>query len=117
METWSSWKQQLQDLYAKSPEKTQYTGLGWNNAKFQTPPTAAMLDEIFGKDTEKIVVLIDSSGHSLWMNTYAMEQVGIAGKVDSGMIPGGVIEVDEEGNSIGCVRDNAVNYVLNCNAL
>ena len=56
----------------ENPDNANYYGAGWQERECQ--PTAAMLDEIC---PDKPMALNSVDGHSVWLNTAAMEKFGI----------------------------------------
>ena len=95
------------DFIADHPEMTFIRGAGWRNGYFPTGgPTAAMLDEI---DTDLPIAIISEDHHSYWVNSKALEMMGVADGFED--IPGGVIERDANGNPTGCFREDANIYV------
>lgn len=82
-------------------------GGGWYNGYFPNGvPTAEMLDAI---DTDLPIALSPMDCHSYWVNSKAMELMGVDANTKD--IPGGVIERDSKGNPIGCFRENAMSLV------
>lgn len=78
-------------------------GAGWSNTLFpKTGPDRALLDAV-AKDVP--VVLSSEDGHSVWVNSKALEMAGItAGTPDP---PGGVIERGPGGRPSGTLRESA----------
>lgn len=101
---------QMIGAFAKEhPELDYYTGHGWylsywgDDAPF---PTTASLDRYV---PDKPVFLTSSDHHSIWLNTKAMEVVGLADLV-KGMSDEYVLR-DAEGNLTGCIREKG--HVVN----
>jgi len=97
----------LEDFIKNHPELTFIRGGGWYNGYFPDGlPTAEILDAI---DTDLPIVLSPMDGHSHWVNSKAMELMGVDASTPD--VPGGVVERDAEGNPVGCFRENAMEYV------
>lgn len=84
-------------------------GRGWdqNLWKKQTYPDKLILDEA---SPNTPVALRRVDGHTLWVNSKAMELAGISKNTPSPS--GGVIVKDKEGIPTGILVDNAMNLVL-----
>lgn len=85
-------------------------GYGWNNENWIDKhfPSKKILDAYF-KDIPVCFYRVD--GHSIWVNTKAMEIAGINNK--SGKITGGKILSDKSGEPTGILIDNAMIPVIN----
>jgi predicted amidohydrolase YtcJ len=81
------------------PAKGWLRGIGWRDADWTDPPTAAALDAV-APDTP--VILTSKDYHSLWLNSAALAHA--AGDLDA---PGGVVELDTTGEPTGILRENA----------
>jgi predicted amidohydrolase YtcJ len=81
------------------PAKGWLRGIGWRDADWTEPPTAAALDAV-APDTP--VILTSKDYHSLWLNSAALAHAG--GDLD---VPGGVVERDAAGEPTGILRENA----------
>ncbi len=83
-------------------------GAGWSNTLFpKTGPDRALLDAMVG---DIPVVLSSEDGHSVWVNSIALERAGITEKTPAP--PGGVIERDPRtGRPLGTLRENAASLV------
>ncbi len=97
----------ITDFIDTHPDVTFIRGGGWYNGYFPNGvPTALMLDAI---DTDLPIVLSPMDCHSYWVNSKAMELMGVDANTKD--IPGGVIERDSNGNPVGCFRENAMSFV------
>lgn len=85
-------------------------GAGWANSVFPgSGPNAEMLDDI---EPERPVILKSKDGHSLWVNSKALEMSGINKNTPDP--PGGVIERFPKGSEpAGTLRESAMDLVLN----
>lgn len=95
--------------FAKAhPGAAAIRGGGWSNTLFpKTGPDRALLDAVVG---EVPVVLSSEDGHSVWVNSKALEMAGITAKTPNP--PGGVIERDKAtGRPLGTLRENAASLV------
>lgn len=105
--------QEYLDMTAKfieeNPGRDFYKGSGW--AKY-SEPTAEMLDKVC---SEVPVVLTSVDGHSMWLNSKALQEAGINAEVAK-QYGYDMIHVDENGNPSGvlCERattlGNAITY-------
>jgi len=85
------------------------TGRGWNQELWHNSyfPSKNTLDEVFPNIP---VCLTRVDGHSLWLNSKALELAGIGRNTPNP--PGGEILRDISGNPTGILIDNAMNPVL-----
>lgn len=87
------------------PEKAVLQGFGFQER--ETPPCASMLDAIC---TDRPMIVTDSGGHSMWVNTKALEVYGI----DQGAIDRwgtDCVRVDESGRPTGYLSEAPVFYI------
>ena len=98
----------LREFAEKNPDKPAIRGSGWSNAVFPvTGPKKADLDAVVG---DKPVALISGDGHSLWVNSKALELGGVTAKTANPA--GGVIERDRRtGEPTGTLRETAAELV------
>lgn len=83
------------------------TGGGWSMADFPGGvPRAAILDQI---TADRPIILLSADHHSAWVNSKAMEIVGLDANTPTPH--GGVIEKDEDGAPIGCLHESAIDIV------
>lgn len=85
------------------PEGAWVRGHGWNHSLWGYRwPTAAELDRVtFGHPA----ILSRKDGHSVWLNSRALELAGIA--ADTADPDGGLIQRDERGQPTGILLENA----------
>ena len=92
------------------PGDKMYLSYGWNNVKLtdvkKEIDMRSKLDEIC---PDKAVIMIDDSGHNIFMNSKAIEIAGIDGNT---VIEGGEFSKDENGRLMGLATDIAMNYVM-----
>jgi predicted amidohydrolase YtcJ len=74
-------------------------GRGWRSAEWPEQPTKEELDEVAG---EVPVALLAHDGHSLWLNSAALEWSALDLEVE-----GGVVERDGSGEPTGVLREEA----------
>ena len=88
------------------PANAWVLGRGWDHEKWPGKqwPTAATLDSIAHP-----VMLERVDGHSVWVNTRALQLAGITDKTPDP--PGGRIMRDDKGAPTGVVVDNAIDLV------
>ena len=81
-------------------------GRGWDRNRWGRLPTASDLDRAVGT---RPAALSSHDGHSLWLNTAALQAVGINRATQAP--PGGVIERDANGEPSGVLLENAQDLV------
>lgn len=93
---------------AQHPELPVVRGGGWSNTVFPNGgPRKELLDAIVA---DRPAGLRSADGHSLWVNSRALEQAGITG--DTPNPSGGVIERDRDtGEPAGTLRESAMELV------
>ena len=98
------------EVCAKNPTSELYLTYGWDNVKLtsikSTTNVRKMLDEIC---SDKPMVLIDNTGHNVFMNSKTIEKAGLTSETE---IEGGSFSKDSEGNLLGLASDVAMNYVM-----
>lgn len=100
-------------------EQEMIYGIGWRNSAFEIEedgvdkytevfkgPSKKWLDKI---NTNKPIVLKSYDGHSLWLNDKAFEYFNITKETKSPF--GGKIELDEQGELWGTLKENAMSLV------
>lgn len=98
----------VKDCVAKHAKGEWVVGGQWDAASFgDTPPDRALLDRIA---PDNPVSLMDISVHALWLNSKALEIVGITR--DTPNPPGGIIERDADGEPTGVVRETVRDMVM-----
>ncbi len=97
--------QVMKDYMEAHPEKTMYQGMGFE--EHDVPPHHDMLDAIC---PDKIMMCTDSGGHSMWLNTKAMEKFGIN---QAAVEKWGTacVRVDKDGNPTGYISEGPVFHV------
>ncbi|QIB64918.1 amidohydrolase [Kineobactrum salinum] len=102
--------QQVLDKVAQCVEAAEpgewITGGQWDAPTLGGIPHRELLDRVAPNNP---VILTDTSGHSDWVNTMALEQAGISR--DTPDPPGGVIERDSNGDPTGVTRENAQQLI------
>ncbi len=90
---------QIKEYVDDNPDKPGYTGMGFYAANFKNGlPHKTQLDAI---ESNKPIVLLDSGGHTAWVNSKALELAGID-KNTPDPIPGShFYQRDEKGNPTG----------------
>lgn len=104
----------IADFVAEHPEKTVYVGAGYMRSVFdEVGPRKEDLDKIV---PDKPVVLQGIDGHSVWVNSKAMELAGIT--KDTKDPEGGIIQRDPvTGEPSGLLMETAMNLVENLKPL
>ena len=74
-------------------------GRGWRSAGWPEQPTKEALDEATG---DLPVALLAQDGHSLWLNS-----AGLARGDENLQVAGGVVELDEDGEPTGILREES----------
>ncbi|MCR4947318.1 MAG: amidohydrolase [Lachnospiraceae bacterium] len=95
----------MKEYMEAHPEKSYLSGMGFTAPDAE--PDAAMLDAIC---PDKIMVCTDSGGHSMWMNTKAMEKYGINREAVEKWGTD-CVRVDENGNPTGYISEGPVFHV------
>ena len=78
------------------------TGGQWDVAALGVTPDRTMLDTV---SANVPVILNDTSGHSVWVNSRGLELAGITAEMPDP--PGGIIERDANGEPTGLLRETA----------
>ena len=102
--------QNIADMIAVNPERKFILGGSWDNGTFgETGPHKDALDRI---ESERPVILFDYWGHSVWVNTRAMEVAGIDHDTQD-IIPGfSFYQRDESGEPSGWVTESAMSLFV-----
>jgi len=102
--------QNIADMIAVNPERKFILGGSWDNGTFgETGPHKDALDRI---ESERPVILFDYWGHSVWVNTRAMEVAGIDRDTQD-IIPGfSFYQRDESGEPSGWVTESAMSLFV-----
>ena len=95
----------MKDYMDANPDKNMYQGMGFE--EHDVKPRADMLDAIC---PDKIMMCTDSGGHSMWLNTKAMEHFGI-NKEAVEKWGTDCVRVDENGNPTGYISEGPVFHV------
>ncbi len=100
----------LKKHIAKFPNEKLYLTYGWDNQRLLATKDKmdmrAALDKVC---PDKIVVMMDDSGHNCFLNSKAIKAAGLTAKTK---IKGGFISKNKEGRLLGLVSDIAANYVI-----
>ena len=91
----------IKKYYEENPDIETLVGGGWDRPMFDSvEQTKETLDEI---TTEIPIVLSDSGGHIKWLNSKALDMMGIS--KDSEVPEGAMVEKDADGEPTGVVSD------------
>ncbi len=101
----TSIRAKLRDYVNTEPDLPWIVGYGWLKSTIDNP-NGVMLDEV-SKDYP--VALFDSAGHSLLVNSKAMELAGINQNTETPV--GGIIHLDQEGYPTGFLQEAAIELV------
>ncbi len=100
----------VKDTVAKNPSSTLYVTYGWNNQRLEgVKKTINMREELDKICSDKPMIIIDNTGHNIFMNSKTIEKAGINGDT---VITGGSFSKDSNGNLLGLATDVAMNYVM-----
>ncbi|MGM0846110.1 MAG: amidohydrolase [Bacillota bacterium] len=93
----------------ENPNDPWVLGFGWHHVRWpgQKPPTRHSLDRFI---TDRPVFLLNEEAHSAWLNTKALEVLGIDETTTEP--PFGVIERDRDGKPTGFLYETAVGLAL-----
>jgi predicted amidohydrolase YtcJ len=106
--TLEDYQRAVREFSEKNPGNAAIRGSGWSNAVF--PLTGPKREDLDAVVADRPVALISGDGHSLWVNSKALELGGITAKTASP--GGGVIEHDPEtGGPTGTLRETAAELV------
>ncbi len=94
----------------KNPDKNVYYTFGWDNVAMINVKgkidMKSKLDEIC---KDKVMLIVDDSGHNAFFNSKAAEVAGITKDTE---IAGGLFSKSEDGELLGLASDMAMNYLL-----
>ena len=94
----------------KNPNEKMYFTYGWDNVKLmpvkETIDIRSALDKVC---KDKIVIMMDNTGHNCFLNSKAIEAAGFTPNTE---IKGGFISKDANGRLLGLASDIATNYVV-----
>ena len=94
----------------KDPSATLYLNFGWDNIKLTDIKGKINIREELDKIcSDKPMILIDNTGHNIFMNSKTIELAGITGETE---IEGGTFSKDSDGNLLGLASEVAMNYVM-----
>ncbi len=100
----------LKSHIAKYPNEKMYLTFGWNNEKnLDTKNKVDMRAKLDAICPDKIVVMIDDTGHNIFMNSKAIEAAGIDGNTK---VEGGEFSKDANGRLLGLATDVGMNYAM-----
>lgn len=96
----------LKTLKESDKNEDTFFGFGWDDEKWSVKPHKKFLDDIF---KDKIVILKRRDGHSVWVNSKVLNILNIKSDTE---FKGGKVEIDENGEPTGVLRDRAGDFVL-----
>ena len=100
----------VQTTVSKNPNSSLYLTFGWDNIVLSNiKSTINMRAELDKICNDKPMVIIDDTGHNVFMNSKTIELAGINGDT---VITGGSFSKDSNGNLLGLATDVAMNYVM-----
>ncbi len=95
---------------AQHPDNKMYVSFGWNNVKLESiKGDIDMREKLDAICPDKILIMLDDTGHNIFMNSKAIEAAGIDGNTK---IKGGEFSKDPNGRLLGLATDVAMNYVM-----
>lgn len=99
----------IREHMAANPGLTVIRGWGWDSGVFEKmTPQKEMLDAI---STEIPIAINSYDGHSMWVNSKALEMAGIT--KDTPVPMGAAIELNDAGDPCGTLREPAVFELVN----
>ena len=98
-------KSKVEEYVSTEPDVPWVVGYGWVDSLIDNP-SGVELDEVSG---DYPTIIFDSAGHSVLINSLAMELAGIT--ADTPTPDGGIIDHDENGNPTGLLREAAIELV------
>lgn len=100
----------VKEFALNHPELSVIYGHGWNNEVF--PPEGPLKEELDGVVADRPVSLVSNDGHSIWVNSKALDMAGIT--KDTPCPAGGMIEMNPvTGKPSGTVRETARDLIQN----
>lgn len=100
----------VQKFAVKHPALSVIYGHGWNNEAF--PPAGPLKEDLDAVVRDRPVSLMSNDGHSIWVNSRALEMAGIS--KDTQSPSGGLIEINSvTGEPSGTVRETARDLIQN----
>ena len=100
------YKEIIREFIAQNPQKTVYMAAGWiENEEYVTK---AYLDEVY---SEKPLIMQTGSGHSMLLNTKAMEWAGIDAEYAKKYGPA-MVHVDKNGEPDGYICENPLLDII-----
>ncbi len=100
----------MKGYMAAHPDEKMYLSFGWSNVTLASiKHDIDMRSKLDAICPDKIAVMIDNSGHNIFMNSKAIEAAGIDGNTK---IEGGEFSKDANGRLLGLASDVAMNYVM-----
>jgi len=100
----------VKDFSEKHPDLRVIYGNGWNNEAF--PPEGPLKEGLDAVVSDRPVSLSSNDGHSIWVNSKALDMAGIT--KDTPVPSGGMIEIDlATGQPSGTIRETACDLIQN----
>ena len=98
------------EVCEKNPSSELYLTYGWDNVALgSVKGTINIREELDKICSDKPMVLVDNTGHNIFMNSKTIELAGLTGET---IIEGGSFSKDSQGNLLGLASDVAMNYVM-----
>ena len=100
----------VKDYVEKNPDKDIYYTYGWDNvAMFEVKETIDMKSKLDEICADKVMFVVDDTGHNAFFNTKAAEAAKITKDTQ---IEGGFFSKGEDGELLGLSSDMATNYLM-----
>ncbi len=94
----------------KNPDKDVYYTYGWDAiAMFEVKETIEIKSKLDEICNDKIMLIVDDTGHNAFFNSKAAE---VAGITKDTQIEGGFLSKGQDGELLGLASDMATNYLL-----
>ena len=101
----------VREVVSRDKESSFYLTYGWDNVELTDIKSKINIREELDKIcSDKPLVIIDNTGHNVFMNSKTIELAGLTSET---VIEGGYLSKDNQGNLLGLACDIAMNYVLN----
>ena len=99
----------LKDIENLCTKEEWMIGAGWNHPNWINPelPSKKSLDAVY---PDRPVVMVSGDCHTVWMNSFGMEKLGINESTPD--IPGGKIDRDEDGIPTGIFHEAAATSLF-----
>lgn len=109
-QTLAEYQQAVATFRAAHPAGEVVNGYGWENGVFEDEPRGPRKEDLDAVVADVPVALTSVDGHSLWVNSTALEMAHITSLTPDP--PGGTIERTDDGEPWGVLRESAMILAL-----